>query len=374
MRKLIRYLVTGVVVAAAVIVLGYRYLDYLQNPWTRDGQVRATVIQVAPRVSGPITALPIRDNQRVKKGDVLFRIDPRTYKAAHQEAKANLDKTVDDLAALGEQVEAAEASVEQYRSAIKQAESRVRSAAATLKEAKVNLSRNRELLRKGTIAQARLDRVQRNYDVDQAAKDEADAALVSANNALLQSKANLAKARADFGAPGEENALLRAARAEVETAGLDLEFTEMTASVDGLVTNLKLRLGSQAVSNSPAMGLIDADSFWIEAYFRETMVEGMNAGDEAVITLMSYPDKPFVGRVESLGWGIAKSDGSTGADLLPNVSPTFEWIRLAQRIPVKILVDELPEGVVLRVGTTASVMVRIDGKGGKLVAAPTIFQ
>ncbi len=122
------------------------------------------------------------------------------------------------------------------------------------------------------------------------------------------------------------------------------------------------------------MGLIDAASFWIDAYFRETLVEGMDAGDEAVITLMSYPDKPFVGRVDSLGWGIAKSDGSTGADLLPNVSPTFEWIRLAQRIPVKVLIDELPEGVVLRVGTTASVMVRTDGKGGSLVAAPSLLR
>ena len=184
-----------------------------------------------------------------------------------------------------------------------------------------------------------------------------------ANAALLQAQAELAGAQAELGAPGEDNAQLRSARAALETARLNLEFTRMTASVDGYVTNLNLRLGSQAVANQPVLALVDTASFWVHGYFRETMIADVNPGDRAIVTLMTYPDRPVEGRVDSIGWGISQSDGSTGQDLLPTVSPTFQWIRLAQRIPVRIHLDELPEGVALRVGTTGSVLV-MTGTGG----------
>jgi len=99
------------------------------------------------------------------------------------------------------------------------------------------------------------------------------------------------------------------------------------------------------------------DSFWIDGFFKENYIAGIAPGDRAIVTLMSYPDKPIEAHVDSMGWGIAQDDGSTGFDLLPNVSPTFEWIRLAQRVPVRIHLGELPEGVTLRVGTTGSVLV-----------------
>jgi multidrug resistance efflux pump len=100
----------------------------------------------------------------------------------------------------------------------------------------------------------------------------------------------------------------------------------------------------------------------------------MQSGQEAVVTLMSHPDTPFAGVVDSLGWGIAKQDGSTGSELLPNVSPTFEWIRLAQRIPVRIELRDVPESIALRVGATASVMVRTRGATGELTPAPALLQ
>jgi multidrug resistance efflux pump len=150
---------------------------------------------------------------------------------------------------------------------------------------------------------------------------------------------------------------VRSAKAALETARLNLEFTRMTASVDGYVTNLNLRLGSQAVANQPALALVDTASFWVHGYFRETMIAEVKPGDRAIVTLMTYPDRPLEGRVDSIGWGISQSDGSTGHDLLPSVSPTFQWIRLAQRIPVRVHLDELPDGVALRVGTTGSVLV-----------------
>ena len=148
--------------------------------------------------------------------------------------------------------------------------------------------------------------------------------------------------------------------------------------VDGYVTNLNLRLGSQAVANQPIMALVDVNSFWVTGFFRENYIEDIRNGDRAIVTLMTYPDKPLEGRVNSLGWGIAQDDGSTGYDLLPNISPTFEWIRLAQRVPVRIHLDKIPEGVQLRVGTTASVLVMTGTSGStsdkSAVAAPRALQ
>jgi multidrug resistance efflux pump len=174
---------------------------------------------------------------------------------------------------------------------------------------------------------------------------------------VLEAQANLAKVEADLGAPGEQNAEVRAGKAAVNQAELDVEFTQVKAPVDGYVTNLSLRLGSQAVANQPALALVDINSFWIHGFFKENYIEDMREGDRAIVTLMTYPDKPLEGRVNSLGWGIAQDDGSTGFDLLPNISPTFEWIRLAQRVPVRIHLDKVPDDVKLRVGTTASVLV-----------------
>jgi multidrug resistance efflux pump len=111
------------------------------------------------------------------------------------------------------------------------------------------------------------------------------------------------------------------------------------------------------VANQPALALVDDASWYVHGFFRENLVGRIEAGQSAVITLMSYPEQPVTGRVESIGWGIYQDDGASGPDLLPTVNPTFEWIRLAQRVPVRIRLGDLPEGVSLRVGTTASVMV-----------------
>jgi multidrug resistance efflux pump len=124
------------------------------------------------------------------------------------------------------------------------------------------------------------------------------------------------------------------------------------------VTNLSLRNGSQAVTNQPLLALLDTNSYWIDAYFREDDMGNMQVGDHAVVTLMTYPDTPLRGKVSSIAWGIAQQDGSTSVNLLPAVAPTFEWIRLAQRVPVLIHLEEVPDHINLRVGTTASVLVR----------------
>ena len=367
-----KYVLTGVIVLIALAAALWKYWDYTVNPWTRDGQVRANVIQVAPRISGPIVKLSIRDNQFVKAGDLLFEIDPSTYKAAVDEAKAKLDETSDTVEYLEQQVGASKAAVEQAKSGVPIAESLVASAKATLVREEKDYRRALTLSSEGALAERGADHARAAYEVAQADLARARSQLVQANATLLQSQAELAKAKAGLGTSGEGNARLRAARAELEKARLNLTFTEVRASVDGYVTDLKLRPGSQAVANQPALALVDAKSYWVHGYFRENKIGHMRRGDKAIVTLMTYPGRPLVGSVDSIGWGISSSDGSTGPDMLPRVNPTFEWIRLAQRVPVRVHIETIPDGVELRVGTTASVLVMTGTAGKQVKPVPSV--
>ena len=175
--------------------------------------------------------------------------------------------------------------------------------------------------------------------------------------ALTEAKADLARGLANLGASGEANARLRRAAADLELAQLNLDFTKVWAPSDGYVTNLQLRVGDSAVANQPMLAVIETNSFYVQAFFRETFVGDLQNGDRAVVTLMSYPDTPLEAHVDSVGWGIAQQNGSTGFEQLPSVKPTFEWIRLAQRIPVMVRIEKVPDNVKLRAGTTASVVV-----------------
>jgi multidrug resistance efflux pump len=352
-----KYLATGAVVLLAVLLVLLKYWDYVVNPWTRDGQVQANVIQIAPRVSGPIVDLPVRDNQFVKAGDVLFQIDPRTFKVALEQAKAELDDTGNSNEALGEQVVAAEAAVEAARHAVTQAQSGIREAESDLVKYRREYKRQQEMLPRKATSQKSVDYAKANYQVSEQQRRTAIAGLAQAKANLHQAEANLAEAKANLGAAGAENPRIRAAQAAVEEAELNLEFTTVKAPVDGYITNVSIRKGSQMVANQPVLALVDVNSYWIEAYFRENHIENIASGDRAVVTLMSYPDQPLAGRVESIAWGIAQQDGSSGYELLPNVAPTFEWIRLAQRIPVVVHLTDVPESLALRVGTTCSVLV-----------------
>lgn len=377
MQNIVKISVTGAIVLVAATAVFLKYRDYLENPWTRDAQVRANVIEIAPRVSAPIVNLAIIDNQFVKQGDLLFELDPRTFQAAYDQTVAKLASTVDELVSLDRQVEAARASVEQYESLISQAEARLQSAKAQLDEDMRQFERYRVLVEDDRIPEARFDVIRKNRDVSAANVLSAEGALLQARAARIQAQAALDATIASRGALGEDNAQLRQAKATVTSALLDLEFTKVYAPLEGFISNLQIRLGSQAVANEPILALIDSNSFWIEAYFRETLVSRISPGDRAAITLMGYPDTVIEGTVQSIGRGIAQDDGSSGTNLLPNVNPTFEWIRLAQRLPVRIEIGSLPAGVNLSVGTTASVLVMTGDRnqGDSLPPpAPTLLQ
>ncbi|WP_036799317.1 MULTISPECIES: HlyD family secretion protein [Photobacterium] len=281
-----RVSLTVLLVLAALCSIGWKYQQYLEQPWTRDGQVRAQVIQITPRVTGPIVAMHVNDNAEVQSGDTLFEIDPRTYEAALKQAEANLAQ-----------------------------------AKSKLKKAQDDAKRGKSLHRRepGALSQS---------------------TLIKLDNAVEAADAGV-----------------MVAKAALEQVSLNLAFTQVKAPADGFVTNLTLRTGSQVVANQPSVALVDRNSFWIEAFFKETDIKDVTAGAKAVVTLMTYPDQPLEARVESIGYGIAHKDGSTGVELLPNVNPNFQWIRLAQRIPVRIKLDKVPDDIQLRVGTSASVMI-----------------
>ncbi len=353
-----RVFITATLVCVAIILLVWKYNAYLRDPWTRDAKVNADVIQIAARVSAPIIELPLVDNQAVQKGQLLFALDPRTFEAELALAQARYRQAEKQIKAMKFAVDAAKANVSQVEAQITEAQEAVVSSEANLVEAEKNLVRYQDLQRKGSISIEQLNTEQRNYAVDLASHNQTKAELLDKENALINAKASLAQKEAELGLEDENNATLQAAKAAVTQAKLNLSFTKVYAPTDGYITNLQLRVGSQITAEQPVLALIDQQSYRIEAYFRETLLSHIKVGDTVQVKLMSYPDQLLQGQIKSIGWGIAVSNNDVGEDLLPTVSPTYQWIRLAQRLPVEIAIE--PTQLPLRLGMTASVWVHGD--------------
>ncbi len=353
----LRVSMTAGIILVALAAVGWKWWHYQVNPWTRNGQVRAQVIQITPRVSGTIVNLPIVDNQFVEKGDLLFQIDPRTYESTLHGMEGLLAETVDEIEALTAQVEATAETVTRYEAAIQRAKQNIKGKEARVEDYRAQMIRYTELVKTGAASEERRDRAVADFIDSEALLDGARADLLAAEAAKLQSEADLARDIANRGDLGKANARLRTAKAKVHSAELNLEFTTLTAPVDGFITHLDLRPGDHAAANRPALALVDINTYWVYGFFKEHYVGRMRVGDRAQVTLMSHPDTPVEGRVTGWGWGIFKEDGSTSQQLLPKISATYKWIRTPQRLPVRVEFDELPEGVRLVVGTRASVRV-----------------
>jgi len=371
MKPIVKIAATGAVVLAALGMIAYKYVDYIEYPWTRNGLVRAQVIQIVPRVSGQLIRVPIRNNQLVKKGDLLFEIDPRTFQDSVNGARADLDNMRDIIKSLAQQVDGMRDAVTQSESAVNAARFEMEALAADAENAKVAFERAATLVKSGFSDQREYDNRNTEYQVAVARLSGARSHVNQATADLERSRADLARAKANLGVLGEANPRLRRAEADLKLAQQNLDFTTVSAPEDGYITNLQLRAGDSAIANQPIVAVIEANSFYVEAFFRETFVGDIQIGDRAVVTLMGYPDTPLQGRVESIGWGIAQTNGSTGFQLLPSISPTFEWIRLAQRIPIVVYLDKFPDTVKLRAGTTASVLV-MTGTSKDGVAVPPV--
>lgn len=276
-----RYALTLSVVAISTLLAFICWKHYAQTPWTRDGRVRAEVVQIAPDVSGPVLNVAVRDNQWVNRGDVLYSIDPHWLKLAVVSAQADVE------------------------------------------------AKRHEMLMRQDAARRRtqIKRMVSGEDLQQTTS----AASVAAAN-------------------------YHGALAALELAELNLSHATVRSPVAGYVTHLRLHPGDYATEGETKVAIIDAHSFWVVGYFEETRLHHIHVGNMAHISLMGF-DSVITGHVESIGRGIGDNNDATGQLGLPDVDPTFSWVRLAQRIPVRIHIDTLPKGVELVAGLSASISV-----------------
>ncbi len=269
-------------VAAAGFVAWQLWIYYMDDPWTRDGRVRADVVEVAPDVSGLVARVFVQDNQAVRVGDPLFQVDPARFAVALRQAQAVLAK---DQAALGQ----AERDARRY----------------------AGLSGNA---------------------VSDETRDES-------NTAVLEAQADLDEAQADL-----------------DAAALNMTRATVRATVNGVITNFSMRPGDYVTTGSAVAALVDSDSLYVDGYFEETKLPRIAIGDAATVTLLGG-GPAIAGHVQSIDAGIADTERTASPNLLADVNPTFTWVRLASRVPVRIALDHVPPGTRLIAGLTATVQI-----------------
>lgn len=278
-----RYIITAILLLAALLFGRYLWNDNMASPWTRDGRIKADIIHIAPDVSGVVTNVAVHDNQFVRKGELLFSIDKNRYAQALAQAEA---------------------------------------AVAAQQSEKV--MRGREAARRNGL----------------------DASIVtSENREAAASLSSIAGAK------------YQAATAMRDTAKLNLERTDVRAPVDGYVTNLHVYTGDFASTGVAQLAVIDSNSYYVSGYFEETKLPYLAVNDAVDIKLLD--GRPAMqGHIESISRGITDRDAATGKELLADVNPTFNWVRLAQRIPVRIRIDGLTKNHTLVAGMTCTVIVK----------------
>jgi multidrug resistance efflux pump len=323
MQSVLRFLVTATVVVIALLLGHLLWKHYLYAPWTRDARVRADVVQIAPDVSGLVSEVRVVDNQFVHRGDVLFVIDQARFRNALAQAQANLAAAEANARAAGANIDAALAAAKakqtQYAMYAAQSSRRQRMGEQISREARED-------------AAATADAAQAGWRQAQAGSHQASAAREQAMAAVEQAQASL------------------------DRALLDLERTEVRAPFDGHVTNLNVRVGDYAATGSARLALIDAHGYYLYGYFEETKLPHLRVGDTVDVRLLAGGIH-LKGTITGIARGITDRDNPTGTDLLASVNPTFNWVRLAQRIPVRVAIDpaQMPPGTVLAAGMTATI-------------------
>jgi multidrug efflux system membrane fusion protein len=328
-----------VVVTLLLLIFVIRRLD--RAPRTDDAYVYADTIDVVPEVNGRIVELAVRDNQAVKQGDLLFRIDPRPYQDALARGKAS-------LVALDRQIELTQRTVnaQQYNAqSVRAAVERARAAAS---QASDTLHRMEPLLSHGYESAEEVDRARTAQRATQAELSAAQlqaqqaAAAVSGVDALVAQRAVV--------------------MAEIAIAELNLEYATVRAPFDGRIVSLKTQTGQFASALKPVFTMIDTRHWYVVANFRETELKGIRAGTPATVYLMSDTGQRFQGSVDSISYGIASDEGGLALPGgLPRIQRTLNWVHVSQRFPVKIRVDN-PNPELFRVGTSA-VAVLHPGRG-----------
>jgi len=319
---------TKIIIALVIAALFGGFAFYHYSGLTRSTEnayINADVVNVAAQVSGRVTGVYIKDNQLVHKGDALFDIDPEPFTIAMQRAEADLALAKQSARQDNAEVSAARAQVAQIES--------------DLANARASYERDKELVTKHFLSQQSLDDAQTRQQSLQAA--------------LEQARAKLTKALSAPQNPEERGDVLKA-QAAIAQAKLDLEHTHIIAAQDGQISNLSLTAGSLVSVGAPLFALIAQDSFHIDANFKETELPGIHPGQDVDIQIDMYPGQHFKGTVESLSGGTG-----TAFSLLPPQNATGNWVKIAQRVPVRIKLAPTDAEHPLRIGATATVSVQL---------------
>jgi membrane fusion protein, multidrug efflux system len=322
--------IIGASIVAGAIVLGvYVTRLYYKYPRTDDAYVHANIVGIAPHVSGPITGLPVQDNQHVRQGQLLFVVDARPYQSAVDKAEADLALTNLQINALNDSIRSAKAR-----------EAQLQADAAYDKQylARIQPLLSRHFVTANDVFNAR------------SRLEAAEAAVASAHS-------EVSKAENDLGQYGDINARRKAAEAALYDARLNVEYCYVRAPFDAYVTNLNIAVGQYANEGREVMSLVDNRTWYVLANFRENFLGYIRPGMRVEVYLLSYPNKRFHGRVQGVGWALYQGNGASVAGL-PQVEETLNWVRLSQRFPVRIVLEDPDPAFPFRMGSTAVVTIQ----------------
>jgi multidrug resistance efflux pump len=324
--------------AATAGFLGWAMLGaYMGAPWTRDATVRASVVMMAPEVSGRIVELHVVDNQYVRKGDLLMVIDPTNYMIAVSQAEASVQQAQASVQTIDAQMIVQQAQISANRAQLDQVQ-------AGLVFAQQQASRYQDLARTGSGTVQNAQQFATQLAQQQASVKSAEATLELAQRQIESQKAQRMSAEAT----------LTQAQAQLRQAQANLQRTRILSPVDGYVTNLLAQLGNFVNVGVNAISLVDAHSYWVDGYFEETNLAPIGVGNAAQIKLMGHR-QILRGHVDSIARAISVSNAQPNNQGVATVNPIFTWVRLAQRIPVRIHIDEMPPDIILSAGMTATV-------------------
>jgi membrane fusion protein (multidrug efflux system) len=326
-RRWPRLILMFVVPLVVVIGGGWWYLTSGRYVATDDAYGQADVLNVAPNIPGRVVSVEVHDNEYVKKGQVLFRIDPATYVATRDRAAAALAE--------------ARLQVDTMRATYRERRSELQSAQDTLSYAQREYSREGSLLASHTVSQAQFDQARHALDVAKAQ--------VSAAN--QQIAAALASLGGNPDLPADKHPNVMGAKAQLDLAQIDLDHTVIRAPENGTVTQVnKLPIGTYLTTAMPTFALVGTDQVWVEANYKETDLTHMRVGQPATVDVDAYPDVTFKAHVQSLSPG-------TGSEfsVLPAQNATGNWVKVVQRLPVRVVLDDPDPNRPLRAGMSVNV-------------------
>ena len=294
-----------------VLLFGWTMIADRLTPYTSDASVRTFVVRIRPEVAGKIIEVAVRDNQIVRTGDLLYRIDPTPFRIAVESAEAK-------LAAAGQAVGAS-------TSAVDAAQAKLVEEIAQRGNVREQGARVLELVRLGVYPRAR--------------EDQARSQLDEAEAQVKRAEATLEQARQKLGPQGADNPQIREALAALEQARLDLANTTLLAPGDGVVSNLQLNTGQFAAAGQPALTFLDARLVWLNAFLRENSLEYIRAGTRAEVVLDVLPGRILPAHVVSVGWGVGEADTDPTTGLPKSHQGSGGWLAPAQRFPVQLALD-----------------------------------